>query len=379
MKKSKKLSDQEVIDYVTKELGMPKDVCVCKDCGKVVRWKDTTFNFLTTEPRSGVYTKWKKLKCYSSSFMTEREYNGNIYHLSYCYECACNHFKEIPNKKFPLNPATKRSKFLFQISEEDFSVLTDKVCRRTKENYIKNFGETEGLRRWNCYCQKQSESNTFEYKQKKFGWTKEQFQKFNNSRAVTLENLVKKYGEDEGIRIWEQYKDKQRESCSKNYFLKTYGEEEGLRKWNNWQERKSKFHRTSIIADEFFSMLGKYYEGNEIYSYSANSKEFRVESFNLDYYDKTLNVVVEFNGDFWHANPDKNINPEQFENKCGLTIEEKWKKDKVRNEFIESYLNTKVFVVWEKDFRNNKEECVQKIVSEINEYVKPGNYNKLDL
>ena len=315
MKKSKKLSDQEVIDYVTKELGMPKEVCVCKDCGKVVRWKDTTFNFLTTEPRSGVYSKWNQLKCYKPSFMTEREYNGNVYHLSYCYECACKHFEEIPQKKFPLNPASKRSKFLFQISDEDFSSLTENVCRRTKEKYIEKFGEIEGLRRWNCYCQKQSETNTFEYKQKKFGWTKEQFQQYNNSRAITLKNLIKKYGEDEGIRIWEQYKDKQRESCSKNYFLKTYGEEEGLRKWNNWQERKSKFHRTSIIADEFFSMLGKYYEGNEIYSYSANSKEFRVESFNLDYYDKTLNVVVEFNGDFWHANPDKNINPERFENK----------------------------------------------------------------
>ena len=350
---------------------MPKEVCVCKDCGKVVRWKNTTFNFLTTKPRSGVYSKWNQLKCYKPSFMTEREYNGNVYHLSYCYECACKHFEEIPQKKFPLNPASKRSKFLFQISDEDFSSLTENVCRRTKEKYIEKFGEIEGLRRWNCYCQKQSETNTFEYKQKKFGWTKEQFQKYNNSRAITLKNLIKKYGEDEGIRIWEQYKDKQRESCSKNYFLKTYGEEEGLRKWNNWQERKSKFHRTSIIADEFFSMLGKYYEGNEIYSYSANSKEFRVESFNLDYYDKTLNVVVEFNGDFWHANPDKNINPERFENKCGLTIEEKWKKDKIRNEFIESYLNTKVFVVWEKDFRKNKEECVRKIVSEINEYVKP--------
>lgn len=95
MKKSKKLSDQEVIDYVTKELGMPKEVCVCKDCGKVVRWKDTTFNFLTTEPRSGVYSKWNQLKCYKPSFMTEREYNGNVYHLSYCYECVRKIVSEI--------------------------------------------------------------------------------------------------------------------------------------------------------------------------------------------------------------------------------------------------------------------------------------------
>lgn len=194
---------------------------------------------------------------------------------------------------------------------------------------------------------------------------------------MTLENLVKKYGEDEGIRIWEQYKDKQRESCSKNYFLKTYGEEEGLRKWNNWQERKTKFCRISNIANEFFSMLEKYFKGNEIYSYIINSKEFRVDCFNLDYYDKTLNIAVEFNGDFWHANPNKNINPEKFENKCGLTIEEKWEKDKIRNEFIESYLNTKIFVVWENDFRKNKEECVNKIVSDINEYVKSNTFKKL--
>lgn len=66
--------------------------------------------------------------------------------------------------------------------------------KNTKENFILKYGEQQGLIRWNNYCDKQRYSNTFQYKQQKLNWTKQQFTQYNKSRAVTLENLIAKHG-----------------------------------------------------------------------------------------------------------------------------------------------------------------------------------------
>ena len=73
-----------------------------------------------------------------------------------------------------------------------------KSCARTEEFFVSKYGIEEGKKRWDNYRKKQSETNTFEYKQKVYGWTKEQFDEYNKSRAVTLKNLIKKYGKEEG-------------------------------------------------------------------------------------------------------------------------------------------------------------------------------------
>ena len=87
------------------------------------------------------------------------------------------------------------------------------------ERFITIYGIEEGKKRWDSYCKKQAESNTFEYK-KRNGLieTKEQFDEYNKSRAVTLKNQIKKYGDVEGKKRWDSYCKRQAYTNSKEYF-----------------------------------------------------------------------------------------------------------------------------------------------------------------
>jgi G:T-mismatch repair DNA endonuclease (very short patch repair protein) len=100
-------------------------------------------------------------------------------------------------------------------------------------------------------------------------------------------------------------------------------------------------------------------------------KEKRVNVIPKEYYADILlpkhDIIVEYNGDFWHANPNKY--PEDYYNpKKQLLAREIWELDKIRLEKLkEKY---KVYVVWESDFAKNKKEVVQTLVENIKNDIK---------
>jgi G:T-mismatch repair DNA endonuclease (very short patch repair protein) len=69
--------------------------------------------------------------------------------------------------------------------------------------------------------------------------------------------------------------------------------------------------------------------------------------FRYDFYLPSYNIILEYNGDYWH------INPELFdESKVidGKTANEIWKKDKIKKETAEIN-GYKFYTIWEKEFR----------------------------
>ena len=52
----------------------------------------------------------------------------------------------------------------------------------TLKNCIRKYGEIDGEKKFNDYREKQALTNTFEYKRDKYGWTREQFDEYNKSR-----------------------------------------------------------------------------------------------------------------------------------------------------------------------------------------------------
>ena len=305
-----------------------------------------------------------KHNCYSP-LLKEREYNGNKYHLHYCYDCACKLFPEIPDKKFALNPATNRSKFLFEIRDEDFKVVTDKICLRTQDYYIQKFGQEEGLKKWNSYCKKQAQTNTFEYKNKKFGWTKEQFTNYNKKRSCTLQNFIERHGEELGKEKWNEYIQKQRYTTSLEYFIEKYGIKKGTQKFMNFSLARQGLYSHSMICDEFCSKLIQNFPDNKIICHYKNENEFCVDKkYFVDYYDQTLNIVVEFYGDYWHYNPQfYNSDYNDFDK-----VKQKWESDNNRIKYIEDYLQTKVFIIWENDYRKEPDKIINNLVDKIKSY-----------
>ena len=146
----------------------------------------------------------------------------------------------------------KRRNFSF-IWKTGFSKHWHQKCSTaTKEHWILMFGEKDGLKKWNHYCKLQSKSNTFEYKKQKYGWTKEDFDEYNKTRAVTLENQIAKYGEEEGTKRFNDYCDKQSYAGNKlEYFIEKYGEKEGLIKFKEVNSKKS------LTVDTFINKYGE--------------------------------------------------------------------------------------------------------------------------
>lgn len=243
---------------------------------------------------------------------------------------------------------------------------------------IKKYGEEQGLEKWNSYCQKQSITNTFEYKKEKYGMTEEEFKEYNKSRSSTKELFIKRHGEEVGTKMWNEYCERQRYTTSLEYFIKEYGIEHGIEKYNKFCDARieagkqtSELHQsTSKIADEFFSEIIKYFSNNIIWTHITNLGEKIINhKFAIDYYDETLNIAIEFYGDYWHMNPNKynknDIIPYITKSKYLHTAKDIWNYDKKRINKISKKLKTNIIIIWESEYKQNKKETIDKIVNII--------------
>lgn len=220
----------------------------------------------------------------------------------------------------------------------------------TLDKMIAMYGQDEGQVRWESYCDKQAVSNTFEYKQEKHGWTKEQFDEYNNSRAVTLDNLTKRHGDEKGTQIFNDYCDKQRVAgITREYFIATYGETDGMEKYVNMLIKKGLAdNRTSKTADLFFNnfithskCVNSEFE-YPIYSYEHDSV------FVYDYINHNLKICIEFNGVYWHMKPSMYKSDDIHPTKVGFVASEIWKRDEDKKiAFLKKYPYYQYITVWE--------------------------------
>lgn len=228
------LTEQEVVDYA-KEHNLTEAFCI--ECGKPLTYGSTKMYI-------GKDGKLRD-KAESINFLKSREYNGNIYHICRCKECVA---KKYPNILKAKTLYTQKwafaSQYAFNVPDEDFVELAKTNQSLTIEKMINKYGEEEGTRKWDEYCQKQAYTNSFEYKKEKHGMTADEYDKYNKSRSNTIENFIKRYGEEEGTRKWNEYIEKERYSNSLEYFITTYGEEEGIKIFNNLNESKKKKRKT---------------------------------------------------------------------------------------------------------------------------------------
>jgi len=253
----------------------------------------------------------------------------------------------------------------------------------TLENFIKKYGEIEGESKWNTYKKKQAISNSFEYKKEKHGWTAEQFDSFNKSRSVTLENMIKKHGETEGIELWNQYCDRQKYTKTKEYFISKYGEGNGLQKYLDVNRKKAEPHDPKMLAEKLEISIDQAVDiivSRGTYKYTSlleqefiNLLEIKIgpidhTSTKLPFgkwipsiskyvvYDiKHKDCIIEFNGDYWHANPNIYHETDRIR---GVLASDIWRRDSLKINEVKN-LGYRTLTVWESDFIKNKEEIIE--------------------
>lgn len=304
-----------------------------------------------------------------------------------CLECGSektilqtSHFKFKCNGKYLTSGAYKQA-------YPEAKLMDDELVKNraiTLENMIKKYGLEKGQQKFDEYRNKQSLSNKFEYKQKKHGWTKEKFDEYNSSRAVTIENLIMKHGEKEGVIKWQNYCERQAYTNGLEYFKEKYGEEEGLEKWLDLNKEKGKsfdpkwiseslnisFDDALIVLSNRYTKSGMFISNTEKcfvddllsrytnqIKYTYKTRQYCIWNnitWSPNFYDVCCTKqmkIIEYCGDYWHTNP-KKYSPDFFVKQRNMTAKEVWESDYSKI-LMATQRGFKVKIIWESDYFEN--------------------------
>ena len=322
-------------------------------------------------------------------------------------------------------------KQLYPLAKLNCESLLLQYATNSLDVFIKKYGDELGAQKYEEYKNFQSIKNTFDYKNKKYGWDEAEFLEYNKSRAVTLNNMVLKYGKEIGEQKFQKYCELQAKNGNTlDYFIEKHGIEHGKLKYDEVNKKKAitlenmilrhgeecgktkyasfigqlskpllfklvKKHGVDIgkikydewlishssylkasskIANEFIQnvldVLPLEYNQNCKCSL-LNNEIYLVENKSLKTYFYDLcfphhKIIIEFNGDFWHANPAlyKRDDVLNFPKSKNIIAGDLWYKDEIkRNLAILNGYN--ILTVWENDFNKNKTSTVLETVAWI--------------
>jgi very-short-patch-repair endonuclease len=171
---------------------------------------------------------------------------------------------------------------------------------------------------------------------------------------------------------------KSQTTFSKDICIEKWGYEKGInifndrtKKWlNSLKLNNNIFIGYSKISQELFNEI--YNRLNRNFKYATNGGEFKIQRENggfyfYDFTDIDNKLIIEYNGDMYHANPDKygeNDNPHPFRKE--ITSKEIWEKDRLKFESVEK-IGYKVLTIWDSEYRHkgfkNKELIIERCIN----------------
>lgn len=279
----------------------------------------------------------------------------------------------------------KEYRELFPGAETISNVIRQKVGH-SAESFKHRYGEIEGVVRWDEYRAKMASKNSFESFETRHGWTHDEWDSYNKSRGITQKNLTRKYGAEEGAARWVEYCNKQRDAGNTlEYFIEKLGEidgpkkyaevckskgitlenmirvhgrESGIAKYHGWLE-KTKGNYISLSASQFVKDVIELLPHDIIFHEGIYGKEFCVWADRPYMYDLVIThpkkKVVEFNGDFWHANPASYEATEIVKHRGGGKLaKDIWEQDAKKLAAIKNR-GFDVLIIWESDYMKKPE------------------------
>lgn len=183
----------------------------------------------------------------------------------------------------------------------------------------------------------------------------------------TKENFIIRYGEELGILKWNNYISKQQFNSSEDAWVIKFGSEgKSLRK-EFFTKTLGSGDKFSKISKKLFDDVAENIEGVCYYGEyektidCAGGKRVLKPDFLYN------NKIVEFYGDFWHANPLKYNSTDEI--KMPGRKEQKaidiWSRDKERLNLLSS-AGFEYFIVWESEYKDSPELTVTKILDFLN-------------
>lgn len=141
------------------------------------------------------------------------------------------------------------------------SIMTPELSKKlskshTIEGFIDKYGEEEGRIKY------QSKIDNFKYSRSKEAYIKKYgdiegdklFSEIQGKKAMTIDNLIRKHGEEEGIIRYNKWIEIQKVKNTLPHFINIYGYEKGL---SNWLDKNDKISlaNSKIIRDDRKSFI----------------------------------------------------------------------------------------------------------------------------
>lgn len=273
----------------------------------------------------------------------------------------------------------------------------------TLPNMIKKYGIIEGQIKYDSYIENLTNAWNKETMISKHG--EDWYNKMIKGRFNDLESYIRRDGIEIGTKKYKEFCDKTGYGNTLEYYIEKFGKEVGTNKYikitktkveslkyvrtieyykekypTNWQEKWDNRYimgSYSKVSQELFNLI----EGNIIINdnsyYATKNNEFgkyntiNKKSYLYDYViTGSTNIVIEFNGDIFHANPklfNESDRPNPFNKK--LTSVDIWKHDKTKNDFIINQ-GFKLLIVWEADYKKDKTKELNRCLDFIMENTK---------
>lgn len=319
-------------------------------------------------------TNEKLIKKYGKDYVNELNKKKSTYSLQYCItkfgeEEGKNKWNERLNKK--LNS-----------QKENFKNKKWKNGR-TLEEYQKRYGLEEGYNRWEKRNRNQSYKVSLQRYLDDYGEDgKDIIKRIKDN--VSISSFIERYGEEKGHIEYKEYCQKIKQNSRRcieywvNYhkgnvrlaevshkdyqnktglqkFIERFGEDVGREKYLIYLESigKNNSPHSKISQSLFWNLYNKFNLleiQTKFYELNEEQTLFRFDSIiKVDF--KHNNNIIEFFGDYWHANP---ILYNKEEIIRSIEVNEIWKKDESRIDWLKKS-GYNVLIIWEKDWKENPE------------------------
>lgn len=338
-----------------------------------------------------------KSKRFVGLFVSENQ----IYQIARLYQAISE-----GNLKITLDTMSRNSKVFIESGLD--SAYVERIRRKIKLGpisstlyaYIIKYGKVRGLNEYQTYCNRQAFTNSYEYKNEVYGMSELDFIEYNKSRSQTKENMIKRYGDDVGLAKWNDYvKLQSYAGSSLEYYVDKYGVEKGNSIYENINLRKSHSIEgimargysendamkileiqsqklccgySKISQELFWSIYNCLSEDDKRHCYfqELNQEFGKLDKLNKSYrkYDFVIThkkVCIEFNGNYYHADPKLYKSTESISHPGGVKrVRSIWDDDKIKKELIKSH-GYSIMYVWEDDYASDPQRTVNNCLKYI--------------
>lgn len=219
-------------------------------------------------------------------------------------------------------------------------------CSKLKIDKIDNFFVTERV------CPK-CNMITLTKSKDKIICCRNHYKKINNNTLCKSCSLELQVGEGNPF-YGKKHNKETKKKISKGRKGKGLGEKNSMAKNENREKVRSKFLERIISNPINYKSRSK--DEIKIYEkikrkYPDAQHTFTIKPYICDIFIPELNLILEYNGDYWHCNPNK-YDKDFFNKRKNKTANQIWEYDKNKIDFIVK--NGYTFeVIWESDFRRN--------------------------